>query len=101
MASLDGRGCHGSSTLAICPPSPNDAVNAHPRPYYYLENFNVALDWLRDRYRELASRHHPDHGGDPARMREVNQAYERIRNAKKPVARVGTVRGARNLVLAI
>ena len=28
-------------------------MNAHPRPYYYLENFNVALDWLRDRYREL------------------------------------------------
>jgi hypothetical protein len=28
-------------------------VNAHPRPYYYLENFNVALDWLRDRYGEL------------------------------------------------
>ena len=29
------------------------AVNAHPRPYYYLENFTVALDWLRSRYREL------------------------------------------------
>jgi len=28
-------------------------VNAHPRPYYYLENFNVALDWLRARYGEL------------------------------------------------
>jgi hypothetical protein len=28
-------------------------VNAHPRPYYYLENFTVALDWLRSRYRDL------------------------------------------------
>jgi VRR-NUC domain len=28
-------------------------VNAHPRPYYYLENFTVALDWLRGRYRDL------------------------------------------------
>lgn len=28
-------------------------MNAHPRPYYYLENFTVALDWLRDRYGEL------------------------------------------------
>ena len=28
-------------------------MNAHPRPYYYLENFNVALDWLRARYGEL------------------------------------------------
>jgi hypothetical protein len=31
----------------------NSAVNAHPRPYYYLENFNVALEWLRGRYGEL------------------------------------------------
>ncbi len=28
-------------------------MNAHPRPYYYLENFTVALDWLRSRYGEL------------------------------------------------
>ncbi len=28
-------------------------MNAHPRPYYYLENFTVALDWLGGRYREL------------------------------------------------
>ena len=28
-------------------------MNAHPRPYYYLENFNVALEWLRGRYGEL------------------------------------------------
>jgi hypothetical protein len=30
-------------------------VNAHPRPYYYLENFTVALDWLRARYHDLLS----------------------------------------------
>jgi hypothetical protein len=30
-------------------------VNAHPRPYYYLENFSVALDWLQSRYGELLS----------------------------------------------
>ena len=28
-------------------------MNAHPRPYYYLENFTVALEWLRARYRDL------------------------------------------------
>ena len=28
-------------------------MNAHPRPYYYLENFIVALEWLRARYRDL------------------------------------------------
>jgi hypothetical protein len=30
-------------------------VNAHPRPYYYLENFQVALEWLRGRYHDLLS----------------------------------------------
>ena len=30
-------------------------MNAHPRPYYYLENFTVALDWLRTRYDDLLS----------------------------------------------
>jgi hypothetical protein len=32
-----------------------EAVNAHPRPYYYLENFKVALEWLRSRYSDLLS----------------------------------------------
>ncbi|MDB6088661.1 MAG: hypothetical protein JWN85_1445 [Gammaproteobacteria bacterium] len=30
-------------------------MNAHPRPYYYLENFSLALDWLQSRYGELLS----------------------------------------------
>lgn len=37
------------------------------------------LKTVRARYRELAGRHHPDHGGDPARMRTVIDAYEEIR----------------------
>ena len=37
------------------PPLPIDVVNAHPRPYYYLENFQVALEWLRSRYHDLLS----------------------------------------------
>lgn len=37
------------------PPLPHEVVNAHPRPYYYLENFQVALGWLRDRYHDLLS----------------------------------------------
>jgi len=28
-------------------------VITHPRPYYYLENFTVALEWLRSRYHDL------------------------------------------------
>jgi DnaJ-domain-containing protein 1 len=34
---------------------------------------------VRERYLELAKRHHPDHGGDPERMRVFNQAYAKIR----------------------
>lgn len=30
-------------------------MNVHPRPYYYLENFTTALDWLRARYQDLLS----------------------------------------------
>jgi hypothetical protein len=33
---------------------------------------------IRDAYRELAIANHPDRGGDPVRMRQINEAYERI-----------------------
>jgi hypothetical protein len=35
-------------------------------------------DRIRERYRELASVHHPDRGGSAERMRQINDAYERI-----------------------
>jgi VRR-NUC domain/FAN1, HTH domain/Fanconi anemia-associated nuclease SAP domain len=49
-------------------------VNAHPRPYYYLENFNVALDWLRDRYRELLADEERQFMADFARLRTESAA---------------------------
>lgn len=33
-------------------------------------------DEIRDRYRALASQHHPDVGGDHERMARINRAYE-------------------------
>jgi hypothetical protein len=33
---------------------------------------------IRDRYRALALENHPDRGGSPDRMRDLNLAYERI-----------------------
>ncbi len=33
---------------------------------------------LRDAYREMAIAHHPDRGGSPERMRQINEAYEKI-----------------------
>lgn len=53
-----------------------------------------ADDVVRQRFRELAMEHHPDRGGSPERMREVNLAYERIlrhraaRRAEAEAARV-------------
>jgi hypothetical protein len=35
-------------------------------------------DDVRQRFRELAMEHHPDRGGAPEKMRELNLAYERI-----------------------
>lgn len=40
---------------------------------------NTPFSEVRAHYHELAGRHHPDHGGDPARMRRIIEAYEKIR----------------------
>jgi hypothetical protein len=51
-------------------------------------------DQVRQRFRDLAMAHHPDRGGSPDRMREINLAYERIlrhraaRRAEADAARV-------------
>ncbi len=33
---------------------------------------------IREAYREMAIAHHPDRGGSPARMQQINEAYEKI-----------------------
>jgi len=40
------------------------------------------LESVHARYRELALRHHPDRGGDPAQMRRIARAYEAIRSGR-------------------
>jgi len=54
-AALYGRGDPISPRLAAACHYPYEVVNAHPRPYYYLENFSLALEWLQRRYDELLS----------------------------------------------
>jgi hypothetical protein len=34
---------------------------------------------IRDRYLQAAKRHHPDRGGDPDRMKAINNAYKYLR----------------------
>jgi len=36
----------------------------------------ITSDALKRHWRQLASQHHPDHGGDGARFHELRQAYE-------------------------
>jgi DnaJ-class molecular chaperone len=42
----------------------------------------ISLGQLKERYRQLARRYHPDNGGeaDPEKMRRVNEAYRVLRD---------------------
>ena len=37
---------------------------------------NATPQQIKRRYRALAKRHHPDHGGDPRQMQKIIAAYE-------------------------
>ena len=67
---------------------------------------SATLDDVRAARRRLAKERHPDHGGDPDAMRELNTAFDRaVRTILHPVSGAaapgspgtdpGTVRGAR------
>jgi hypothetical protein len=78
-------------------------VNAHPRPYYYLENFTVALDWLRDRYRDLLADEERNFMADFARLpresaalvvRMIMRQGDLFRTSKLNYAEIGCPRQA-------
>jgi hypothetical protein len=78
-------------------------VNAHPRPYYYLENFKVALDWLRARYDDLLSEEEQRFISDFARLPVVSAALtvrmemrqgDLFRTSKLDYAEIGCPRTA-------
>jgi hypothetical protein len=81
----------------------NVAVTAHPRPYYYLENFTVALDWLRSRYRELLAAEEQQFMADFARLpvasaalvvRMIMRKGDLFRTSKLDYAEIGCPRQA-------
>lgn len=37
---------------------------------------DATIDQIRDAYRDLAKKHHPDHGGDAATFRLIQEAYD-------------------------
>lgn len=45
---------------------------------------SASVDECRAAYRSLASANHPDRGGDPARMAEINSAWAKAQEAAKP-----------------
>jgi len=82
------RVCDGSvhplgyvrSASANRPETPSDAIYRGVRRRRWCEALELPTDTtdiavVRTRYRELAKLHHPDVGGDHARMLEINEAY--------------------------
>ena len=44
---------------------------------------NASPDDIKRAYRKLAQQHHPDKGGDPAKFKEINEAYQVLSDAQK------------------
>lgn len=44
---------------------------------------NATLDEIKKAYRKLAMQHHPDKGGDQAKFKEINEAYENLSDPQK------------------
>jgi hypothetical protein len=53
-------------------------------PYYVLGvPPSTSEERVRERFHELALESHPDRGGDPAQMRKLIAAYDRVRSGKR------------------
>jgi curved DNA-binding protein CbpA len=45
-------------------------------------NSSMSPEEIQKQYRKMSLIHHPDHGGDPEKFKEINQAYEELLNEK-------------------
>ncbi len=59
------------------------AIDAE-KDYYAILGIPASADdnEIKHAYRELARRHHPDTGGDPERFRQIQEAYEILRESQ-------------------
>lgn len=64
-----------SSLFGFAPPPPNGHPprSPHSQPASALE-----AELLKTGYRKLAEKYHPDKGGDPEKMKELNRLKERL-----------------------
>lgn len=67
------------------PPPRRPASTSDLDMCYRLMGLSASAPWedIERAYRKKAKVHHPDHGGDEDAMRALNEAYERIKRARK------------------
>src|SRR3954470_1962748 len=55
------------------------------RDYYEIlgVNKNASADEIKKAFRKAAVEHHPDRGGDEAKFKEINEAYEVLKDTEK------------------
>ena len=59
------------------PPEPQPQLNAYS--VLGLSPAGAQADEVHSAYRRLAREHHPDHGGDEAKMKVINGAFDFLR----------------------
>lgn len=67
-------------------PDPPKPGNSDVEVCYRLLGLSPSAPWedIERAYRNKAKIHHPDRGGDEDAMRALNEAYNRIKQIKKP-----------------
>jgi len=65
-----------------------EAVGAEPTQRQYANAYKVFVsfiddDTLTDIYHKLSLKHHPDHGGDPDKMRILNVVWDAIKKERE------------------